>query len=63
MQCSAVYTKNMLTREIECAIAFNSGMGKLQWYVHVPCSSGLAKTILQGTVKRGKKTRQREEEV
>ena len=55
MQCSAVYTKNMLTREIECAIAFNSGMGKLQWYVHVPRSSGLAKTILQGTVKGGRR--------
>ena len=54
MQCSAVYTKNMLTREIECAIAFNNGMGKLQWYVHVPCSSGLAKPILQGTVKGGR---------
>ena len=25
---------------------------KLQWYGHVPHSSGLAKTILQGTVKR-----------
>ena len=24
---------------------------KLQWYGHVSCSSGLAKTILQGTVK------------
>ena len=24
---------------------------KLQWYSHVSCSSGLAKTILQGTVK------------
>ena len=24
---------------------------KLQWYRHVSCSSGLAKTILQGTVK------------
>ena len=23
---------------------------KLQWYGHVSCSSGLAKTILQGTV-------------
>ena len=32
---------------------------KLQWYGHVFCSSGLAKTILQGTVK-GKKTRQTE---
>ena len=24
---------------------------KLQWYGHVSCSSGLAKTIFQGTVK------------
>ena len=36
---------------------------KLQWYGHVSCSSGLAKTILQGTVKGRKKTRQTEEEV
>ena len=36
---------------------------KLQWYGHVSCSSGLAKTILQGTVKGGKKTRQTEVEV
>ena len=36
---------------------------KLQWYSHVSRSSGLAKTILQGTVKRRKKTRQTEEEV
>ena len=28
---------------------------KLQWYGHVPCSSGLAKTILQRTVKGGRK--------
>ena len=28
---------------------------KLQWYGHVSCSSGLAKIILQGTVKRGRK--------
>ena len=35
----------------------------LQWYGHVTRSSGLAKTILQGTVKRGKETRQTEEEV
>ena len=27
---------------------------KLQWYGHVSHSSGLAKTILQGTVKRGR---------
>ena len=33
---------------------------KLQWYSHVSSSSGLAKTILQGTVKGGKtKGRQR----
>ena len=36
---------------------------KLQWYGHVSRSSGLAKTILQGTVKRGKKTRWTKEEV
>ena len=28
---------------------------KPQWYGHVSCSSGLAKTILQGTVKRGRR--------
>ena len=28
---------------------------KLQWYGHVFCSSGLAKTILQGTVKGGRR--------
>ena len=33
------------------------------WYGHVSRSSGLAKTILQGTVKRGKKMRQTEEEM
>ena len=33
---------------------------KLQWYGHVSRSSGLAKTILQGTVKRGRRqSRQR----
>ena len=28
---------------------------KLQWYGHVYCSSGLAKSILQGTVKGGRR--------
>ena len=28
---------------------------KLRWYGHVSCSSGLAKTILQGTVKGGRR--------
>ena len=28
---------------------------KLQWYSHASCSSGLAKTILQGTVKGGRR--------
>ena len=33
---------------------------KLQWYGHVSCSSGPAKTILQGTVKGGRRqSRQR----
>ena len=36
---------------------------KLQWYGHVCRSSGLAKTIVQGTEKGVKKTRQTEEEV
>ena len=36
---------------------------KLQWYRHVSRSSGLAKTILQGTVKGGTRQRQTEEEV
>ena len=28
---------------------------KLRWYGHVSCSSGLAKTILQGTMKGGRR--------
>ena len=32
---------------------------KLQWYGHVSRSSGLVKTILQGTVKGGRKGRQK----
>ena len=36
---------------------------KLEWYEHVTHSSGLAKTILQGMARKGKKTRQTEEEV
>ena len=36
---------------------------KLQWYVHVSRSSGLAKTFLQGTVKGGKRQGMTEEEV
>ena len=35
----------------------------MQWYGHVSRSSGLAKTILRGTVKGGKKTRRTKEEV
>ena len=35
----------------------------LQWYTQVSRPSGLAKTIFQGTVKGGKKTRKTEEEV
>ena len=36
---------------------------KLQWCGHVSRSSGLAKTILQSTMKGGKKTKQTVEEV
>ena len=32
---------------------------KLQWYGHVSCSSGLAKTIMQGTVKVRRQSRQK----
>ena len=35
---------------------------KLQWHGHVSHSSGLAKTILHGTGKGGKKTRETKEE-
>ena len=28
---------------------------KLQWYGHISCSSGLVKTVLQGTVKGGRR--------
>ena len=34
---------------------------KLQWYGHVSRSSGLAKTILQGTVKGGRRQGRQEE--
>ena len=43
--------------------AGNRTTRRLKCYGHVSRSSGLAKTILQGTVKGGKKTRQTEEEV
>ena len=36
---------------------------KLRWFGHVSGSSGLAETILQGTVKGKRKKRQTEEEV
>ena len=36
---------------------------KLQWYGHVSCSSGLAKSILQGTVKGGRRQGRRKEDV
>ena len=32
---------------------------KLQWYGHVSCSSGLAKAILQGTIKEGRRQSRR----
>ena len=36
---------------------------KLRWFGYVSGSSGLAKTVLQGTVKEKRKKRQTEEEV
>ena len=35
---------------------------KLQWYGHVSRTSGLAKTILQGTVKEGRRQKKRSED-
>ena len=61
-----------LLRELEHTARFCSPVSylltmvkrrKLQWYGHVSRSSGLSKTIMQGTVNGGKKTRQTEEEV
>ena len=36
---------------------------KLQWYGYVSRSSGLAKTILQGTVKEGRQRKRREDNI
>ena len=36
---------------------------KLQWYGHVSCSPGLAKTIFQDTANGGKKTKETKEEM
>ena len=62
----ASHTKNHVTNEevrakIQPAIGSHEDLltnvqrRKLQWYGHVSRSSGLAKTILQGTVKRGRR--------
>ena len=60
-------TKEKVYAKIERAIRPHKDLTikrcKLQWCRHLSCSSGLAKTILQGTEKGGKKTRQTEEEV
>ena len=65
--------KDHVTNEQVCA-KIQQGIGphedlmiakshKLQWYGHVSHSSGLAKTILQGTVKGGRRQGRQEEEV
>ena len=36
---------------------------KLQWCGHVSCSSGLAKTILQGTMKGGRRQNRQKKEL
>ena len=62
-------TNEEVRAKIQQAIGLHSDLltivkrRKLQWCGHVSRSSGLAKTILQGTAKRGKKTRQTEKEV
>ena len=62
------YKDHVTNEEVQQAIGPHEDLTiakvrKLQWYGHVSRSSGLAKTILQGTVKGAKKTRQTEEEV
>ena len=62
-------TKEEVRRKIQVAIGEYDKLltlvkkRKLRWFGHVSRSSGLAKTILQGTVKGKKKKRQTEEEV
>ena len=62
-------TNEEVRRKIQAAIAEYDELltlikkRKLRWFHHVSRSSGLAKTILQGTVKGKKKKRQTEEEV
>ena len=54
-------TNEEVHAKIQLAIGPNEGLltivkrRKLQWYGHVSCSSGLAKTILQSTVKGGRR--------
>ena len=54
-------TKEAVCAKIQQAIGSHEDLlttvkrGKLQWYGHVSRSSGLAKTILQGTVKGGRR--------
>ena len=72
---SASHTKDRVTTNEEVRAKIQQAVGphedlltivkrrEVQWYGNVSRLSGLAKTILQGTVKVGKKTRQTEEEV
>ena len=59
IQCHV--TKEEVRATIQQAIELNENLltivkrRKLLWYGHVSCSSGLGKTILQGTVKGGRR--------
>ena len=59
-------TNEEVRAEIQQAVGLHEDLTvvkrrKLQWYGHVSHSSGLAKTILQGTVKRGRRQGRQEE--
>ena len=49
------YKDHGASEEVRAKIQQAIKRRKLQWYGHVSRSSGLAKTIFQGTVKRGRR--------
>ena len=69
ISCKDHVTSEEVRRKIQAAIGEYDELRtlvkkrNLRWFGHVSRSSGLAKTILQGTVKGKRKIRQTEEEM